>query len=59
MSILIGRHINGITINSLEYAKDDNDNLFKFDTEELANSFLLSKGFTQDQINDSITFVNE
>ena len=59
MSILIGRHVEGITLNELEYAKNDKGELFKFETEELANEFLLSVGFTQEQIDDSITFKEE
>lgn len=59
MPILIGRHLEGITLNSLEFAKDNDDNLLKFETEELANSFLLENGFSQELIDSSITFLPE
>mgnify|MGYP003412672115 FL=1 len=59
MSILLGRHIEGITLNPLEFAMDNNGVLLSFDTEELANSFLLQEGYTQDQIDNSITFLRQ
>lgn len=59
MSILIARHQEGITINSLEFATNDKGELFKFETQELANAFLLSVGYKQKEIDESIVFKDE
>jgi len=40
MAIAIGRPINGITINGLEYLLDDDGNEMCFDTKEDAMTFL-------------------
>lgn len=43
--IAIGRHINGITLNPLEYVVDDNGELMVFETEDKAKDFLREHGF--------------
>lgn len=47
MSFLICRHQEGITINPLEYLRDNKGNLLKFETEKLAKSFLKSLGLQE------------
>lgn len=44
----IGRHINGITLNPLEWLEDNDGNLQLFETQEQAEKFLLDNGETQD-----------
>lgn len=50
----IGRAINGITINGLEYLLDESENIMLFNTSEEAVTFLQKNGFTEDEINESI-----
>ena len=38
--VLVGRHINGITINPLEFILDDNGEVMGFESEEAAIVFL-------------------
>lgn len=44
-SVIIGRPINGITINGLEYLLDENNHPMEFPTESEAKAFLNSHGF--------------
>jgi hypothetical protein len=53
--VIVGRHINGITINPLEYLLDDNDEVMEFISENAAKEFLKGKGFTDDEFY-SLTF---
>jgi len=48
--VIIGRHIDGITINPLEYLLDDSGDEMEFDNEESAKRFLREQGFTDDEI---------
>jgi hypothetical protein len=51
--IKIGRAINGISINSLEYLlTEDKKNLMLFETKEKAIEFLKSKGLTDEYIEE-------
>jgi len=50
MKVVIGRHINGITINPLEYLLDEDEEPMIFESEEIAKDFLKEKGFTDDDI---------
>jgi len=50
MEIIVGRHINGIFINDLEYLLDDDKEPMRFKSEEEATRFLKSKGVTDDEI---------
>ena len=45
--IAIGRHINGITINALEWVLDDDCKLRLFESEESARAFLAEHGVTE------------
>lgn len=48
--VIVGRHINGITINPLEYLLNDNGDEMTFGTEEEAKTFLKENGFSDDDI---------
>jgi len=48
--VIIGRHINNITINPLEYLLDGNGDEMKFENEEVAKSYVKENGFTDDDI---------
>lgn len=48
--IIVGRHINGITLNPLEYLLDDNNEPMIFDSEKEVKDFLKSKGFSDEEI---------
>jgi len=48
--IIVGRHINGITINPLEYLLDENGLVMEFINEDSATAFLKDKGFSDDDI---------
>lgn len=48
--IIIGRHINGITINPLEYLLDDQGNEMQFESEKKAKDFLKEHGYTDEEI---------
>ena len=54
--VIIGRYINGVTINPREYLKiDDTGKVMKFETEDAAKAFLKEKGFTDDDL-DGLVF---
>jgi len=46
MSIIVGRHPEGITLNPLEYLLEENGDLMEFSDRDEAESFLSSKGLT-------------
>ena len=48
--IAVGRHINGITINPLEYLLDDEGDLMTFESEEKAKELLAEKGFSEEDM---------
>lgn len=48
--IVIGRHINGIMLNPLEYVCDENDSLMVFETEDKAKDFCRENGLTDEDI---------
>lgn len=45
--IRIGRHINNITLNGLEYILDNENNILYFDTHSGAEKFLLNNGYSE------------
>ena len=47
---IIGRHINGITLNPLEYVLDDRGEVMEFNSENEAKSWLRGMGITDDEI---------
>ena len=60
MAIIIGKPINGIALNGLEYLMNDEGTSEKeFDNIELAKNFLLDngyEGFTDEELEDSFIF---
>ena len=48
--IIVGRHIDGITINPLEYLLDENEEVMKFINKKEAKSFLRLHGFADEDI---------
>jgi hypothetical protein len=50
MKIIVGRAINGITINGFEYLQNGKGEIVEFDTEQDAREFLFSKGTTCDYL---------
>jgi hypothetical protein len=56
MSVLIGRPINGISVNGLEFVLNADGSEMTFSSVESANQFLLDNGFTQEDIDHSIIF---
>jgi hypothetical protein len=56
--IVIGRPINGISLNGLEWLLDDNGDLIRFSDIGSACSFLLENGIIKDEL-DSFWFEDE
>ena len=48
--IIIGRHINGITLNPLEYVLDEDGELMVFETQDKAKDFLREHGFDDEDV---------
>lgn len=48
--IVIGRHINGITINPLEYLLNDDGTIKEFENKAKAVEFLRENGFTDEDL---------
>ena len=48
--IAVGKHINGITINGLEYLLDDYGEVMTFDTEHDAREYLARQGMSDDDM---------
>ena len=48
--VIVGRHINGITINPSEYLLQDDGRLMVFAEKEVAKQFLYDNGFTNEDI---------
>ena len=56
MAVMIGRHINGITINNLEFMLGSDKKPMTFDSAEQTNAHLIDLGFEQAEIDLTITF---
>ena len=48
--VIVGKHVNSITINILEYLLYDDGKIMEFASEEEAKAFLKEKGLTDDEI---------
>ena len=48
--IIVGRPINGITLNDLEYLLDESGDIMKFKSKEHAISYLKKQGASDDEI---------
>lgn len=51
MGVIVGRHINGIKINPLEYLLDDVGEMIVFQSKERAREYFKKQGWTNEQIN--------
>jgi len=49
---IVGRPINGISINGLEFILDENDEEMKFDTQEDAIGFVVAHGGSRDDFDE-------
>ena len=61
MSIVIGRPIEGISLNGLEYLLDENGEYKMFDSKEDAKAFLNSsfeEPLTDDELEDNFMFLD-
>ncbi len=50
MGVVVSRHINGITINPLEYLLDDMGEMIVFRSEKRAKEYFKDQGWTGEQI---------
>jgi hypothetical protein len=48
--ITVGRHINGITLNGLEYLLDDNGEIMQFRSKGKAKKWLFDAGCSADEL---------
>lgn len=53
----LGRFINGICLNPLEFALDDDGNILEFDSPEAVKAFAVERGAHPDEFDDSILHV--
>lgn len=54
--VIIGRPINGISINGFEYALDENNEYLHFDSKDDAKNFLREKGAPEEDIEEFYEF---
>jgi hypothetical protein len=54
MTFIIGRAINGISINGKEYLLGEDGNPIEFPSVEMAKVFLVSQGFTEEEIENAL-----
>lgn len=60
MSIIIGRPINGISINGDEYLLDDDNNLMEFESKKAAQDFLKKHGeFDKEALEESYNYIEK
>jgi len=55
--VIIGRPINGISINGLEYVMNGDDTMMYFDSIEEAKAFMIRNGYDEECFDDYIVFV--
>ena len=48
--VIVGKHINDITINPLEHLLDDTGNVMEFENKQAARKYLWSKGFNAEDM---------
>jgi len=56
--VIVGRHINGVIINPLEFLLDEKGEVMSFTSEGAAKTFLKGKGLTDDDI-DGLVFQSD
>lgn len=52
--VIVGRYINGISLNGLEYLKNDADEVIYFAGVEAAKVYLREQGVTEDEMEDMV-----
>ena len=52
--VIVGRYINGISLNGLEYLKNDADEVIYFESVEAAKVYLREHGVTEDEMEDMV-----
>ena len=52
--VIVGRYINGISLNGLEYLKNDADEVIYFAGVEAAKAYLREHGVTEDEMEDMV-----
>jgi len=52
--VIVGRYINGISLNGLEYLKNDADEVIYFAGVEAAKVYLREHGVTEDEMEDMV-----
>jgi hypothetical protein len=57
--VIIGRAINGISINGNEYLLDEKNNVKRFESVQKAEEFLKDMGFTSQEIEECISIEEE
>lgn len=50
MSVIVGKHINDITLNDLEYLLDEKGDIKEYETEKEAKNDLINKGFSEEDL---------
>ena len=48
--MIVGRHINGITLNDIEYLLDEHGEIIHFFNENAAKAFLHEKGYSDEEM---------
>lgn len=55
-AVIVGRPINGISINGLEYLLDNEDQTMIFENEDAAKDYLRQHNFTEEEIEEAVVF---
>lgn len=55
MGVIVGRYINGVGLNGLEYLLDPVGNEMVFESEEAARIYLIANGYSDEDI-ESLVF---
>ena len=55
--IVIGRHINGVVLNPMEYVLDKNNDLKSFESEHNAKQYLLDRGMTPTMVYEVCKYI--
>jgi len=56
---IVGRHINGICLNELEFVLDGNGEPIEFPTEEEAKSFMFERGASEKDFDTYLQIINQ
>lgn len=50
MNVCVGRHVNGISINPLEFILNNDNTVMEFQSEDIAKTYLKDNGFSDEDI---------